>query len=61
LVDTVAPCWAGVFSWLVNLRAAIRHFLAETNGNREPFVWTADIDNFIAAVRRGYQTSDSIR
>jgi hypothetical protein len=50
-----------VSGWLVDLWAAIRRFLAETNGNREPFVWTADLDNFIAAVRRGYQTSDSIR
>jgi hypothetical protein len=61
LVDTLAPSCAGVFSRLVDLRATIRRFLAETNGNREPFVWTADPDNFIAAVRRGYQTSDSIR
>jgi hypothetical protein len=36
--NTVAPSCAGVFSWLVDLRAAIRRFLAETNGNREPFV-----------------------
>jgi hypothetical protein len=61
LVDTVASARASVFGWLVDLRAGIRRFLAETNGNRDPFVWTADPDNFIAAVRRGYQTSDSMR
>jgi hypothetical protein len=54
LVDTVAPSCGGVFSWLVDLRAAIRRFLTETNDNREPFVWTADPDNFIGVVRRGY-------
>jgi transposase len=50
----------GVFRSLVDLQAAINRFLAETNANPKPFVWTADPDKIIAAVRRGYQTLDSI-
>jgi transposase len=50
----------GVFCSLVDLQAAINRFLAETNDNPKPFVWTADPDTIIAAVRRGYQALDSI-
>jgi hypothetical protein len=50
----------GVFHSLVDLQAAIGRFLAETNDNPKPFVWTADPDTIIAAVRRGYQVLDSI-
>jgi hypothetical protein len=50
----------GVFRSLVDLQAAINRFLAETNDNPKPFVWAADPDKIIAAVRRGYQTLDSI-
>jgi transposase len=50
----------GVFRSLVDLQAAIKRFLAETNDNPKPFVWTANPDNIIAAVRRGYQALDSI-
>ena len=50
----------GVFRSLVDLQAAIKRFLAETNGNPKPFVWTADPDQIIAAVKRGYQALDSI-
>jgi transposase len=50
----------GVFRSLVDLQAAINRFLAETNENPKPFVWTADPDQIIAAVRRGYQALDSI-
>jgi DDE superfamily endonuclease len=46
----------GVFRSLIDLQAAINRFLAETNNNPKPFVWTADPDKIIAAVRRGYQT-----
>jgi len=31
----------------------LAHSLAETNDNPKPFVWTADPDKIIAAVRRG--------
>lgn len=50
----------GVFCSLVDLQAAIKRFLAETNDNPKPFLWTADPDKIIAAVRRGYQVLDSI-
>jgi transposase len=50
----------GVFCSLVDLQAAINRFLAETNHDPKPFVWTADPDQIIAAVRRGYQVLDSI-
>jgi hypothetical protein len=49
-----------VFRSLVNLQAAIKRFVAETNDNPKPFVWTADPDKIIAAVKRGYQALDSI-
>ena len=35
-------------------------FLAEHNESSKPFVWTADPDKIIAAVRRGHQVLDSI-
>jgi hypothetical protein len=42
-------------------RRALQNFAAvdtETNQQPKPFVWTADPDNIIAAVRRGHQTLD---
>jgi transposase len=50
----------GIFRSLVGLQAAINRFLEETNDNPKPFVWTADPDSIIAAVRRGHQALDSI-
>jgi len=50
----------GVFRSIVDLQAAINCFLAETNVNPRPFVWTADPDKIIAAVKRGHQMLDSI-
>jgi len=50
----------GVFRSLVDPQAAINRFLAETNDNPKPFVWTADPNRIIAAVKRGHQTLDSI-
>jgi transposase len=50
----------GVFRSIVDLQAAINRFLRETNDHPKAFVWTADPDKIIAAVRRGYQTLDSI-
>jgi hypothetical protein len=49
----------GVFRSLVDLQAAIKRFLAETNNNTKPFVWTVDPDKIIASVRRGHQTLES--
>ena len=51
----------GVFRSLADLQAAINRFLAEANDNAKPFVWTADPDKIIAAVRRGYQKLESIQ
>lgn len=50
----------GVFRSIVDLQAAINRFLAETNAQPKPFVWTADPNAIIAAARRGYQALDSI-
>jgi transposase len=50
----------GVFRSLVDLQAAIKRFLAETNDNPKPFVWTADPNKIIAAVKRGHQLLDSL-
>ena len=51
------PCvWCGVFHSLVDLN----RYLAEHNQSPKPFVWTADPDHIIAAVKRGHQTLDSI-
>jgi hypothetical protein len=43
----------GVFSGIVDLQAAIDRFVAETNRDPRPFVWTADPDGIIRKVRRG--------
>src|SRR5215469_4944075 len=50
----------GVFRSIVDLQAATNRFLKETNDHPKPFVWTADPDKIIAAVRRGYQALDAI-
>jgi transposase len=50
----------GVFGSLVELQAAINRFLAETNDNPKPFIWTADPDHIIDKVRRGHQALDQI-
>jgi len=49
----------GVFRSLVDLQAAINRYLAEHNASPKPFVWTADPDKIIAAVKRGHQVLDS--
>ena len=50
----------GVFRSVVELQAAIKRFLAETNADPRPFRWTKDPDKIIAAVKRGHQVLDSI-
>ena len=50
----------GVFRSIVDLQASINRFLEEHNAQSKPFVWTADPDKIIAAVRRGHQALDSI-
>jgi len=50
----------GVFRSIVELQAAINRFLAETNADPKPFVWTAHPDRVIAAVQRGIQALESV-
>src|ERR1700712_2228529 len=50
----------GTFCSVVELQAAIKRFLAETNADPRPFRWTKDPDKIIAAVKRGHQVLDSI-
>jgi transposase len=50
----------GVFHSIADLQAAINRFLEDTNQNPKPFLWTADPNAIIAAVRRGHQTLDLI-
>jgi transposase len=50
----------GVFRSVAELQAAIGRFIEETNQNAKPFVWTANPNKIIAAVKRGHQMLDSI-
>jgi hypothetical protein len=50
----------GVFRSLEELKVAINRFVAETNADPKPFVWTADPNRVLAAVKRGKQTLESI-
>ena len=50
----------GVFRSIIELQNAIHRFIEETNQMPSPFVWTADPDKIIAAVKRGHQLLDSI-
>ncbi len=50
----------GVFRSVVDLQMAINRFVAEHNNSPKPFKWTADPDEIIAAVKRGYQALDSV-
>jgi transposase len=50
----------GVFRSVTDLHAAINRFLDKHNQQSRPFIWTADPDKIIAAVRRRRQALDSI-
>ena len=50
----------GVFRSVVDLQVAINRFVAETNADPKPFVWTADPNRVLAAVKRGKQMLESI-
>src|SRR4051812_42422878 len=50
----------GAFGSLVELQAAINRFLAETNRDPRPFVWTAKPEHILEKVRRGNQVLDQI-
>jgi hypothetical protein len=47
-----------VFKSVMDLQAAINRFVAETNENPKPFVWTKDPNKIIAAVKKGHQILD---
>ena len=50
----------GVFRSVNDLQTAINRFVAETNENPKPFVWTADPNRIISAVNRGKHVFESI-
>jgi transposase len=50
----------GSFASVVELQAAINRFVAETNGDPEPSVWTADPHGILARVHRANQQSASV-
>ena len=50
----------GVFRSVADLEDAINHFVAETNADPKPFVWTARPDRIVAAVKRGKEKLESI-
>jgi transposase len=50
----------GVFRSIVDLQAAINRFIAETNEDPKPFVWTAKSDPILEAVKRGRKALESI-
>src|SRR5271163_199586 len=50
----------GVFRSVTDLQVAINRFVADTNVDPKPFVWTADPKRVLAAVKRGKQTLESV-
>jgi len=50
----------GVFRSVDDLKEAINSFIADTNAEPKPFVWTARPNRILAAVKRGKQTLESI-
>ncbi len=57
---TVRGAMAGALKKKLGLQAAINRFVEETNADPKPFVWTANPDRVLAAVRRGQQALESI-
>jgi transposase len=51
----------GVFQSVVDLQLAINRFVADTNADPKPFVWTADPKRVLAAVKRGNQALEAAR
>ena len=50
----------GVFRSVDDLKEAINNFIAQTNAEPKPFVWTARPNRILAAVKRGKQTLESL-
>ena len=49
----------GVFRSLVDLPAAINRYIAATNDDPKPFVWTKDADGILERVARANQALES--
>ncbi len=49
-----------MFGSVVELQAAIKRYVAEHNAAPRPFVWTADPERVLAAIKRGKQALESI-
>ena len=50
----------GVFTSIVELQAAINHFIADANAKPKPFVWTKSADAILATVSRGRQALEAV-
>ena len=50
----------GAFQSVVDLQLTINRFVADTNADPKPFVWTADPKRVLAAIKRGKQPLESI-
>ena len=50
----------GVFPSVDELEETITRFVAETNDEPKPFVWTANPNRILAAVKRGKEKLESI-
>ena len=57
---TIRRLIRGVFRSVDDLQAAINRFVLETNAEPKPFIWTADPNRVLAAVKRGKQGLKSI-
>jgi hypothetical protein len=49
-----------VFKGIVDLQTVINRYLAETNDNPKPFIWTADPNAIIEKLRRGKRALASV-
>jgi hypothetical protein len=50
----------GVFRSIIDLQGAINRYITDHNLRPKPFAWTKDLENIIAALKRGQQALDSI-
>ena len=57
---TTKPLKRGVFRSVLDLQAAINRYIEEHNAQPKPFVWTAEPNRILAAVRRGLDTLESV-
>jgi hypothetical protein len=50
----------GAFRSVEELKRVIHDFIADTNADPRPFIWTKDPNKILAAVKRGHQALHSI-